>query len=62
MKKQDFYQSLMLQQIILILITKIYRDGYGIFASNGILFNHESPEEVKHLLQKDNNGYFKYYK
>ena len=24
-------------------ITKIYRDAYGIFASNGILFNHESP-------------------
>jgi len=24
-------------------MTKIYRDGYGMFASNGILFNHESP-------------------
>ena len=24
-------------------ITKIYREGYKIFASNGILFNHESP-------------------
>lgn len=24
-------------------MTKIYRDSYGIFASNGILFNHESP-------------------
>ena len=24
-------------------ITKTYRDAYGIFASNGILFNHESP-------------------
>lgn len=24
-------------------ITKIYRDSYGMFASNGILFNHESP-------------------
>ncbi len=24
-------------------ITEIYREGYGIFASNGILFNHESP-------------------
>ena len=23
--------------------TKIYRDGYDMFASNGILFNHESP-------------------
>ncbi len=24
-------------------ITRQYRDGYGIFATNGILFNHESP-------------------
>tara|TARA_Y100001970_G_scaffold294299_1_gene450058 strand:+ start:12951 stop:14006 length:1056 start_codon:yes stop_codon:yes gene_type:complete len=24
-------------------VTKIYREGYGIHASNGILFNHESP-------------------
>ena len=24
-------------------LTKIYRQGYGMFASNGILFNHESP-------------------
>src|SRR3989344_4019995 len=24
-------------------ITKIYRDSYNIFATNGILFNHESP-------------------
>ena len=24
-------------------ITKVYRDSYGIFATNGILFNHESP-------------------
>ncbi len=24
-------------------LTKIYRTGYNIFASNGILFNHESP-------------------
>lgn len=24
-------------------ITRIYREGYGMFASNGILFNHESP-------------------
>lgn len=27
-------------------ITKNYRDGYGIFASNGILFNHESPRRT----------------
>jgi len=24
-------------------MTRIYREGYGIFATNGILFNHESP-------------------
>ena len=24
-------------------ITKVYRESYGIFAVNGILFNHESP-------------------
>lgn len=24
-------------------ITRVYRDGYGMFACNGILFNHESP-------------------
>jgi len=24
-------------------LTRIYREGYGMFASNGILFNHESP-------------------
>jgi len=24
-------------------VTRIYREGYGMFASNGILFNHESP-------------------
>jgi GDPmannose 4,6-dehydratase len=24
-------------------ITRNYRDGYGLFASNGVLFNHESP-------------------
>ena len=29
-----------------------YREAYGIFASNGILFNHESLEEDQHLLQK----------
>jgi GDPmannose 4,6-dehydratase len=24
-------------------VTRIYREGHGLFASNGILFNHESP-------------------
>jgi GDPmannose 4,6-dehydratase len=33
-------------------ITINYREAYNIFACNGILFNHESPEEEKLLLQK----------
>ena len=33
-------------------VTINYREAYGIFACNGILFNHESQLEVKHLLQK----------
>lgn len=32
-----------LSKVFAFYITKIYRDGYGIFAANGILFNHESP-------------------
>ena len=32
--------------------TKVYREAYGFYACNGILFNHESQEEVKHLLQE----------
>ena len=33
-------------------ITKIYREAYGFYACNGILFNHESPRRVKLLLQE----------
>ena len=33
-------------------ITINYREAYNIFACNGILFNHESPSEVKLLLQE----------
>ena len=29
-----------------------YRESYNLFACNGILFNHESPRRVKHLLQE----------
>ena len=32
-----------LAKVFAFYITKIFRTGYGIFASNGILFNHESP-------------------
>lgn len=32
-----------LSKVFAFYITKIFRDGYGIFAANGILFNHESP-------------------
>ena len=33
-------------------ITKNYRDGYGIFASNGILFNHESERRGKTFVTR----------
>ena len=31
-------------------ITKIYREGYGIFGVNGILFNHESPRRGENFV------------
>jgi len=31
-------------------IVKIYREAYGIFATNGILFNHESPRRGENFL------------
>jgi GDPmannose 4,6-dehydratase len=31
-------------------LVKIYREGYGIFACNGILFNHESPRRGQNFL------------
>ena len=31
-------------------ITKNYREAYGMFATNGILFNHESPREEEKPL------------
>jgi len=33
-------------------LTKSYRDGYGMFASNGILFNHESPRRGVNFVTK----------
>ena len=33
-------------------ITKIYRDAYNIFATNGILFNHESPMRGENFVTK----------
>tara|TARA_B110000483_G_C18112665_1_gene510369 strand:+ start:233 stop:1282 length:1050 start_codon:yes stop_codon:yes gene_type:complete len=33
-------------------ITKLYREAYGIFASNGILFNHESPRRGENFVTK----------
>jgi GDPmannose 4,6-dehydratase len=38
-------------------ITKIYREGYGFFATNGILFNHESPlRGLEFVTRKISNG------
>lgn len=34
------------------LITKAYRKGYGAWASNGILFNHESPRRGENFVTK----------
>jgi GDPmannose 4,6-dehydratase len=31
-------------------LVKIYREGYGLFACNGILFNHESPRRGQNFL------------
>ena len=33
-------------------ITKNYREAYEIFASNGVLFNHESPRRGETFLTK----------
>lgn len=33
-------------------IVKIYREGYGIYATNGILFNHESPRRGDNFVTK----------
>ena len=33
-------------------ITKVYRESYGIFACNGILFNHESPRRGETFVTK----------
>lgn len=38
-------------------MTKMYRDAYGIFAVNGILFNHESPlRGLEFVTRKITNG------
>ncbi len=38
-------------------ISKIYREGYGIFSCNGILFNHESPlRGLEFVTRKISNG------
>jgi len=33
-------------------MVNIYRNGYGLFACNGILFNHESPRRGEHFVTK----------
>lgn len=33
-------------------LTRVYREGYGIFACNGILFNHESPRRGWNFVTK----------
>ena len=40
-------------------ITVNYREAYGIFASNGILFNHESPRRGETFVTRNNKGSIK---
>jgi len=43
-------------------ITRIYREGYGIYAVNGILFNHESPlRGLEFITRKISNAVAKIY-
>jgi len=43
-------------------LTRIYREGYGIFACNGILFNHESPlRGLEFVTRKISNAVAKIY-
>jgi GDPmannose 4,6-dehydratase len=43
-------------------ITRIYRDAYGLFAANGILFNHESPiRGLEFVTRKISNAVAKIY-
>ncbi len=39
-------------------MTKVYREAYGIFASNGILFNHESPRRGETFVTRKITMYF----
>ena len=39
-------------------ITSVYRESYGIFASNGILFNHESPRRGETFVTRKINTFF----
>ena len=37
-------------------MTRIYREGYQLFASNGILFNHESPRRGETFVTTKNHA------
>ena len=39
-------------------ITKVYREAYGLFASNGILFNHESPRRGETFVTRKITMFF----
>ena len=39
-------------------MTRVYRDAYGFFASNGILFNHESPRRGETFVTRKITMYF----
>ena len=39
-------------------ITKVYREAYGLFACNGILFNHESPRRGETFVTRKITNFF----
>ena len=39
-------------------ITKVYREAYGFFACNGILFNHESPRRGETFVTRKITMFF----
>ena len=56
MKKQKFYPKspYAISKLFSYWITVNYRESYGMFASNGILFNHESPRRGETFVTTKN--------
>ena len=60
MKILHYYQEVLASsKVFAHEMNKIYRDSYGIFGVNGILFNHESPRRGETLLLEKLQSYWK---